>query len=290
LPRRYPNPFRRASLAALGALPLLAGCSARTLVEAVTPTGHYRRHDDIAYGPGPRHRLDLYVPLKPDPRGAPCVAFFYGGAWQRGQRALYAFVGEALASRGFVTAVADYRVYPEVTFPGFVEDGALATAWLAGNARRHGGDPARIFVAGHSAGAHIAMLVALDPRYLPPAGAGPLAGAVGLSGPYDFLPLESEKLRSVFGAAAGAPATQPITFARRDAPPLLLLHGSDDTIVKPGNSERLAQRMEAVGGRAELRIYEGIGHAGLIARLAAPFRGNSTVLDDIARFVDGAPA
>jgi len=277
---------RRACLAALG-VPLLAGCSARGLVDAVTPTGHYRRLDDLAYGPATRHRLDLYVPNRPDPRGAPCVAFFYGGSWQGGQRALYAFVGEALASRGFVTAVADYRVYPEVTFPGFVEDGARATAWLSGHAAGHGGDPARIFVAGHSAGAHIAMLVALDPRYLSPPAAPRLAGAVGLSGPYDFLPLESEKLKSVFGSAAGTPATQPITFARKDAPPILLLHGADDSIVRPGNSERLAQRTRAAGGRAELHIYEGIGHAGLLARLAAPLRSGSTVLDDIARFVDG---
>jgi acetyl esterase/lipase len=287
---------RRRLLALAGLAPLLLpGCSVSRLVAAVTPTDHYRRIDGLAYGNDARQRLDLYVPNTIAARGdgadAPVVVFFYGGRWQRGQRAHYAFVGEALASRGFVAAIADYRVYPAVTFPAFVEDGAAAVAWMRSNARRYGGDASRIVVAGHSAGAHIAMLVALDREYLTAAGApDAVAGAIGLSGPYDFLPLTSDRLRAVFGTPDALPRTQPIRFVRADAPPLLLLHGADDTTVLPANAQRLAERVRSAGGRVDLKLYAGVGHVGLIARLAAPLRDGETVLDDIAAFARLAPA
>ncbi len=287
---------RRRLLALAAATPLaLSACSVSRLVQAVTPTGHYRRTDGIAYGEGERRRLDLFVPNPIAERGegahAPVVVFFYGGSWQRGQRTNYGFVGEALASRGFVVAVADYRVYPDVTFPGFVEDAASAVAWMRRNARRYGGDPSRLVVAGHSAGAHIAMLVALDRDYLAAAGApDAIAAAVGLSGPYDFLPLTSERLKGVFGAHDALSRTQPTRFVRADAPPLLLLHGSDDTTVAPRNAQRLADHVLAAGGRVEVKLYPGVGHIGLLARLAAPLRGGETVLDDITTFVRAATA
>lgn len=284
-----PRVSRRAACTALATL-ALGGCSGRALVAAVTPTGHYDRLDDIAYGPAERHRLDLYVPHRIPPGGAPVVLFFYGGIWQGGERELYAFVGEAFAARGAICAVADYRLYPEVRFPAFVDDGALAMAWVARNAVTHGGDPARLFIAGHSAGAHIAMLVALDTRFLQRRGFGALlAGAIGLSGPYDFLPIENPRIRAIFADADDA-LTQPITFARADAPPLLLLHGAEDDIVKPGNSERLAARMHALGGRAKLRIYARMGHAEVIAYLAAPVRSRAPVIDDITAFLDAPRA
>ena len=285
-------PARRSLLAlAAAATPLLlAGCSVPRLIAAITPTGHYARTDGLTYGDGERRRLDLYVPNTVAAMGtgpyAPVVVFFYGGSWQRGERANYAFVGEALASRGFVVAIADYRVYPDVAFPGFVEDAAMAVAWMRRNATRYGADPARVLVAGHSAGAHIAMLVALDRRYLGAAGEPDVAGAIGLSGPYDFLPLSSDRLKAVFGPPDALPRTQPIRFARADAPPLLLLHGTDDTTVLPANAQRLAARVAAAGGRAQLKLYAGVGHIGLLARLAAPLRDGETVLDDIARFAD----
>ena len=284
---------RRALLALAAATPLLvSGCSISRVIAAVTPTGHYRRMDGLPYGEGDRRRLDLYLPNEVVARGqgahAPVVVFFYGGSWQRGERANYAFVGEALASRGFVVAVADYRVYPDVTFPGFVEDAASAVAWMRRNAPIYGGDPSRIVVAGHSAGAHIAMLVTLDRDYLAAAGApNAIAAAVGMSGPYDFLPLTSDRLKAVFGQEA-LPRTQPIGFVRSDAPPLLLLHGADDTTVSPRNAQRLADRVRAAGGRAEVKLYTGVGHVGLVARLAAPFRDGVTVLDDIAKFARAA--
>jgi acetyl esterase/lipase len=280
------------TLAALTPLPV-SGCSVSRLVAAVTPTDHYRRTNALAYGEGERQRLDLYVPNVVAAQGegahVPVIVFFYGGSWQRGQRAFYAFVGEALASRGFVVAVADYRVYPDVTFPAFVEDAAAAVAWVRRNARRYGGDPSRLVVAGHSAGAHIAMLIALDRDYLVAAGApGAVAGAIGMSGPYDFLPLRNDRLKAIFGSPDALPRTQPIRFVRADAPPLLLLHGADDTTVWPVNAQRLAERVHAAGGRADVKLYAGVGHIGLIARLAAPLRDGETVLDDIAAFSNTA--
>ena len=296
IPSRFlPTQQRRRVLALAAMTPLaVTGCSLNRLLAAVTPSGHYSREQGIAYGAAPRHRLDLYVPQAIAAKGpgphAPIVVFYYGGHWRGGERADYAFVGEALASRGFVVAIADYRVYPDVTFPAFVEDGAAAVAWIRRNATRYGGDPSRLVVAGHSAGAHIAMLIALDRGYLAAAGErDAVAAAIGLAGPYDFLPLTSDRVKAVFGPDRLA-RSQPISFVRADAPPLLLLHGSDDTTVSPGNAQRLAAGARAVGGRVELKLYEGIGHVGLIARLAAPLRAGASVLDDMATFAHGARA
>ncbi len=297
MPVRSPVQRARRSLLALAAAsPLLvSGCSVSRLVAAVTPTDHYRRTDGLAYGGGERQRLDLYVPNDIAARGegahAPVVVFLYGGSWQRGQRANYAFVGEALASRGFVVAIADYRVYPDVTFPAFVEDGAAAVAWMRRNARRYGGDPARLVVAGHSAGAHIAMLVALDRDYLAAAGEpDAVAGAIGLAGPYDFLPLTSDSAESGIRLAghAAAHATDPLRPRGRAAAVAPAWRRRHDRL--PRNAERLAARVRSAGGRADVKLYAGVGHVGLIARLAAPFRDGEAVLDDIAAFARTATA
>ncbi|HET6518583.1 MAG TPA: alpha/beta hydrolase [Geminicoccaceae bacterium] len=223
--------------------------------------------------------------------GAPLVVFFYGGSWRAGSKDLYPFVGQAFASRGYVAAIPDYRLYPRVRYPGFLEDGAAAVTWLANHLPRTGGGPGSraVFLVGHSAGAYIAAMLALDPRWLRAAGGGEpcrlVAAAVGLAGPYDFLPLESRSLRAVFGPGPADASTQPISHADATDPPMLLLTGTGDDVVRPGNTLRLAARLREAGGRAETRLYDGLGHIRLVAALAAPLRFTAPVLDDIDGFL-----
>lgn len=254
------------------------------------PFGRVDVARSISYGEGSRRTLDVYRPRRSV--DAPVVVFFYGGRWQGGRKETYGFVGRALARCGIVTVVADYRVYPEVTFPAFVEDGAAAVAWTAARIAAHGGDPRRIVVMGHSAGAHIAALIALDERWLGGLGRGApsVAGLIGLSGPYDFLPIRDPDLIRAFGGA-NRRETQPIDRIAASPPPALLVTGTADRLVDPGNSARLTARLEAAGGRVRLLRLRGVGHALTVIALALPipFRWFIPVRREVAAFVHGSP-
>lgn len=283
----------RRRVLAVGAAALISGCTPLRLINELAPTDTYRRTADLAYGPHPRQRLDLYAPVNAAGQ-APVVVFFYGGSWRSGSRADYLFVGEALASRGCLAAVADYRLHPEVRFPGFIHDSAAAVAWVRSHAVAHGGDARRVFVMGHSAGAYNAAMVALDGRYLERAGAEPggIAGLIGLAGPYDFLPLESRLLRDIFGWPDTPPETQPIRFVGPEAPPALLLTAQRDGIVSPGNSARLAARLRDAGRPVREVTYPQLDHRTLLGALAVPLRNLAPVLDEVTSFVSetGAPS
>jgi acetyl esterase/lipase len=265
---------------------LLAGCSPIGFLNRALPSADTRVSHDIAYGPLPRQRLDVY--LRPDVRTpAPVVIFFYGGSWQGGDKADYLFVGDAFSSEGFLTVVPDYRVYPDVKFPVFVQDGAQIVRWAHDHVAELGGDPARIYLIGHSAGAHIAVLLALDQRYLEQAGLDRSAvrAVVGLSGPYDFLPFHSETLRALFGPAESWPTTQPINFVDGRGPPMLLLAGSWDATVSAGNTRRLTARICQHGGTAEAIIYPVLGHGMILGALSRPLRGMAPVFRDTVAFL-----
>jgi acetyl esterase/lipase len=240
----------------------------------------------LPYGPDPRHLLDVYQARVP---GGPLAVFFYGGTWQGGSRAYYRFLGRALAAGGATTVIADYRLYPQIRYPEFLNDCALATAFVRDNAARLGADRTRIFAMGHSAGAYNALMLAANPAYLLRAtGELPnavLAGAIGLAGPYDFLPMTGPDVRAVFGGAADDPDTQPIAHIGRHAPPLLLLTGEADTTVLPRNSERLAAAAKSFGVPAQLRRYPGIGHIGILAAFFWPFRFRAPALADSLAFL-----
>ena len=241
---------------------------------------------DLAYGRDKRQRLDVYIPAI-KPKSAPIVVFFYGGSWSSGRKQDYEFVGKALASRGFVTIVADYRLVPAVRFPDFLDECALATLWAYTNAAKYGGDPSRLFLLGHSAGAYNAAMVALDGRYLEALGSRTsiIRGAALLAGPYDFLPLDVSATIAAFGQAKALPETQPITFASAAAPPMFLATGADDTTVKPRNTRALADSLQAGGRPATVRTYPGVGHVSILLALSLPFRAKAPVLDDIAAFI-----
>ena len=209
--------------------------------------------------------LDVYRPaVAHEP--APVVVFFYGGSWTSGERAYYRFVGQALAQRGMLVLIPDYRKAPAHPFPAFMLDAAKATAWSRAHAKEFGGDPARIYLMGHSAGAHIAALLATDGRFLGKHGMKPrdLAGVIGLAGPYDFLPLTEPAVMQALGPASGWPQTQPVNFVDGDEPPFLLLQGDRDTRVDPANSQRLAARLRDRGDTVTVTMVPGVGHLGLV--------------------------
>lgn len=232
---------------------------------------------------GPRGRLDLYAPRRRGGEPLPIIVFFYGGSWNSGTKDGYAFAGRALAARGFLVAIPDYRLVPEVRFPAFLEDAAAAVRWVRAHAGRYGGDPDRIVLAGHSAGAYNAAMLSLDPRWLGrdrPA----IRGFAGLAGPYDFLPFDTPASRAAFGEAPDPPATQPVRFASPGDPPALLLVAGKDDLVRPRNAISLAAALRGAGVPVEVRTYDKIGHIGILTALSRLFRGKAPVLRDLAEF------
>jgi acetyl esterase/lipase len=284
---------RRSVFAGLIAL-LASGCSRLGFLAANVPAtfGAYQRHTNIAYGPEPQQRLDIYVPQ--DSAAAPraVVLFWHGGRWSFGDKADYRFVGAALAQCGYVAVLPNYRHYPQVKMAGFMEDAARAAVWAGAHAKDFGGDESRLYLMGHSAGAHMAALLTLDPRYFAALGQGVprIAGVIGLSGPYDFLPLREFDVQDMFGPPPDYPQSQPINFVRGDAPPMLLLHGLDDVVVLPKNSRNFAAALNAGGASATLKLYPKRGHADTVAALAALARGRAPTRADILAFVGGSPA
>lgn len=264
---------RRTLLGAALALPA-AACSGPDLANALAGRGGAPSATGLAYGPDPRHRLDLFRAPAPLP-GAPLAVFLHGGNWEAGGRGLYRFLGAALSARGIAVAVPDYRLYPAVRYPAFLEDCALAVAWLERERAALGLAPGATALMGHSAGAYNAAMLALDRRWLAAAGAPPPDVLVGLAGPYDFLPLDTPMLRDLFRAdrdPAGLPLTQPIAHAGGAGPPALLLTGEADDTVRPGNTRRLAAARRAAGGVVVERAYPGLGHLGIMAALVPALR------------------
>ena len=251
-------------LIAMAASVLLAGC------QQVYFRGLNLGADDgtsVVFDAAHGLSLDVYRPAGPSAAaGAPVVVFFYGGSWTSGKREYYRFVGQALAQRGVLVLIPDYRKAPAHPFPAFMADGAAAVAWARANAARHGGDAGRVFLMGHSAGAQIAALLATDARHLAVHGMRPseLAGVIGLAGPYDFLPLTDPKVKQALGPSEGWPSTQPINFVDGDEPPFLLIQGDADKRVDPGNATRLAARLRAHAGAVTVKVVPDVGHVGLL--------------------------
>ena len=243
----------------------------------------------IAFG-GHAQTLDVWVPKQPRDAPRPVIVFFHGGGWVKGDRDAYAFAGRAFASRGFVVVIPDYRKVPEVRFPAFIEDGAQAIRWTRENVGKFGGDPDRIALAGHSAGAHTAVTLALDPRWLEAAAVAPDAvkAAVGLSGPYDFYPFDKKRSIDAMAQWPEPRDTQPIEWARASAPPMLLITSSEDTVVRPYNTENLAAKLRGVGAPVETENYEGLSHEDVVVALSKPFRGKAPVLERSVTFLDRA--
>jgi acetyl esterase/lipase len=276
-----------ASVALLATLIVVAcGGIAFTVANAPALLGEFHRRADVAYGTRARQRLDVYTPWHAS--GRPIIVFWYGGGWEHGRKSQYRFVGAALAKAGYVAVLPDYRLFPEVKFPAFVQDGAEALAWVVSHAAEIGGDPQRIFLAGHSAGAHLAGMLAYDAAQLERVGLPreTVRGYIGLSGPYALDP-NNETFRTIFAAPFGPDDWQPVQLAKRGAPPALLLHGEADEVVDVSHARRMAAQLEKLGVKVSLRIYRGRGHRDTVAAFAVPAPHKLPVIEEIQRFVEG---
>ena len=281
-----------AAVALLWAL-ALAGCATLKLAAASSAelgNDHFHREADLAYGTVPRQRLDVYVPrAPPPPEGRPLVVFLHGGSWSRGSKDLYRFVGAALAERGIVAVLPNYRLYPQVRLAAALDDAVHAVAWAERAAAGYGADPARVLVMGHSAGAQLAALIAADPTPLAAAGGRPVRAFVGLAGPYDFLPLTDPVLEDYFGPPERYPDSQPVNFVSNASAPSFLAQGEDDREVAPRNAVALAARLAAEGVPVAVRLLPGEGHASLLRHFLRPYRGSDPLLDEVVRYVAAPP-
>lgn len=278
---------RRGALAAFLST-LAAACTPLSAFNRLAPRDPAARGPlDVAYGPDPRQRLDLYAPARRPAGTIPLLVFFYGGAWNSGRRQDYAWAGQALAAQGYVVAVVDHRLVPSVRYPAFIEDAAQAVAKARELAPAHGGDPDRIVLAGHSSGAYIASMLALAPGYLTAVGVerAKVKAFAGLSGPYDFYPFDVEASIEAFGQAPDPRMTQPVNLDLTGAPPTFLAHGTKDTTVRLYNSQSLARALTAAGDEVELKVYPNLDHKDAVLALSRPLRGKAPLLDDMMRFL-----
>lgn len=270
---------------------LVSGCSGAQVLDHLVAHDTYHGPTGVSYGADPRHLLDVYQPNTGTAHGnAPVVLFFYGGNWTRGERAEYRFVGEALAANGIIAVVADYRLSPHVHYDGFLGDCALALQWTLTHAASLGGDPARVMVMGHSAGAYNAAMLALDPRWLAPLGLTPdrIAGWIGLAGPYDFLPIVDHEVQLAFDWPQTPANSQPIFYANAKAPRTLLLAARNDKVVDTQrNTVGLANRLQAAGTEVDMRIFDKLGHVTTVAALARPLDWLAPILPTVVNFVRG---
>ena len=266
-------------------LVLVSACSPFRVIDKLVPEDGYRAQLGVVYGETERQRLDIYTPIKPN-NTQTIVMFLYGGSWRSGERGHYRFVAQPFAAAGFTTVVPDYRIYPKARFPDFVEDAAAAIAWVQRVMVKDAAEP-RILLIGHSAGAHIAALLALDKRYLAARGLSPkiLKGWVGLAGPYAFNPLKTRSTKPIFASVGDdVRVAQPIHYVRAGAPPALLLHGTTDTTVYPLNSKQLSLALRDAGSPVVYRQLKNVGHVGIVLSIPKPGLGGAQVLDTIIEF------
>ncbi|NGY05875.1 alpha/beta hydrolase [Solimonas terrae] len=278
---------RMLKLAAVSLLALVAlnACTSRTVLNDLTTDKGYTLTADVPYDRAHNLTLDVYSP--DNVQNAPVVVFFFGGRWQEGDKSQYKFVGQALAAQGFLAVIPNYRLYPQVRFPDFVKDGANAVKWARDNAARYGGSAGKLFVMGHSSGAHIAAMLALDEEFLKGVGGSRswLRGMIGLAGPYDFMPITAPDLRDIFSPVERFAYSQPIFFVDGQNPPLFLVHGEDDKIIDVANTRKLAQAVSKAGGPVETLIYPKLSHDLAIGSFSSVISNHYDVLQQVADFI-----
>ncbi len=272
-----------------------SACSPVKVLNSLVPGNGYELVSAVEYGESSRQKLDIYIPKNPKTLDVQkldalkkVIIFYYGGNWDSGERVDYKFAAEALVSKGYIVVIPDYRVYPEVLFPELMADPVSAAKWVKTNIKKYNGDANKVFLAGHSAGAHIAVMLAINAKYLAAESLQPrdFAGVIGLAGPYDFLPLKSDRLKTIFGPEAERWKSQPINFVDGKNPPLLLAVGMKDATVWPRNSINLAKKIKENNGQVEVVEFASYGHVDMVAKLAKPLRGNGELLKPLAAFID----
>ena len=287
------NHFSRYALAIVACIS--SACSPIKVLNLLVPENGYELVSGVEYGANARQKLDIYLPkvaeksAKLEPAALKkVIIFYYGGNWDSGARADYKFAAEALVSQGYIVVIPDYRVYPEVLFPALMADPVSAAKWVKTNIKKYSGDANKIYLAGHSAGAHMAVMMAINPEYLAQASLKPndFAGVIGLAGPYDFLPLKSERLKIIFGPEAQQWKSQPINFVDGKNPPLFLAVGMKDDTVWPRNTFNLAKKIKEKNGLVEVHEFASYGHVDMVSKLAKPLRGKGELLKSVITFID----
>jgi acetyl esterase/lipase len=280
------NYLRFISLVFMGSL-ISCTSSELFLVNNLVRLDDYKVIKNLKYGTNQANLLDLYRPAQPSKNFA-SIVFYYGGCWggcETLPKEDYAFIAQTLTTLGYAVIIPNYRHYPEVKFDSMMTDTAEAFEWSHTHISEYGGDPNRIFIMGHSAGAHLGAMLALNENYLKKPTYQALKGFVGLAGPYDFLPLTADYQKAIFGPEQSYPASQPINFVTGTEPPLLLLFGKDDVTVKPVNIASLKMRAKQAGGCVESHEYKNLDHLEILGALSFPLKNSEQVLPDIARFL-----
>jgi len=270
-------------------IPFLFSFDPISFINIISPSNHYGKKTDIAYGEFERQKLDIYIPnyLEEVNKNSTVVVYFHGGGWEFGDKKKYKFIASRLTKEGYIVIIPNYRVYPNAVFPAFVEDAALAVAWIKKNLNNYAIHTKNIYLMGHSAGAHIASLLTSDKRYFDRAGVNgeDIAGFIGMAGPYNFLPLTNNKRKKIFPKKLRF-NSQPINFVDGIKIPYLLLHGVDDMTVLPRNSKTLAEKILSTNGNVTLKLYEDTNHREIIMPFVPGFRNYTPTLHDIVNFIN----
>jgi len=271
----------------LAALLACASCTGLDWLNAPVPTWGYQRTTDLPYGSDPRQKLDIYVPTHAT-ANTPVVIFFYGGEWMMGDKHDFRFVAQGLTSRGFIAVIPNYRLYPQVTFPAFVQDGALAFRWTRQHITQFGGNSQRIYLMGHSAGAYIAAFLTLDNHYLADVGLDRecIRATACIAGPFNFYPYVEDL--GIFNMHPGDlkpdPKIEPVNFVDGKEPPMLFIQGMKDGVIDARNSFEMADLIYHAGGNSRLIYYPDQGHITILMALAFEFRWFAPVLHDTVHF------
>lgn len=242
----------RRQLTIIGILSLavvLSACRSTTLINALTPRGDFDLKKNVPYGDNPRQKLDIYTPTT-RPMKSSVIIFVHGGSWANGDKKQYLFVGQAFAEMGYFTVIPNYRLYPEVKFPDFIDDIALATARLKDLLPENTcPDTSNIILIGHSAGAHTVAMLATDPQYLQRNNAEvTIKTWIGLAGPYN-LPLDHRMVEKKFTTVTNDIDANPVNLATAAVPPAMLLHGEEDKTAIPKHTRELSERLQQLDGK-----------------------------------------
>jgi acetyl esterase/lipase len=264
------------------------------VVNRIAALQGFQLQPSIAYGSLREQRLDIYQPQEhksqqeKNKQPLPVVIFFYGGCWGAcitGTKENYAFVVEAFSSNNMIAVVPDYRLYPSVNFPDIISDASAAVEWVHNNIGRYGGDPKKIFLMGHSSGAHMAAMLAVNPAHLSQATYADIKGLIGVAGPYHFLPFSEDYMPILFGLPMQLLDSQPIQFVDGSEPPALLLYGAADSRVKPVNINTMTEKILGAGGKVDKHIYKGLDHASVLSAYSVLFRDKNSVFSDTLNFI-----
>ncbi|MCX5765042.1 MAG: alpha/beta hydrolase [Gemmatimonadetes bacterium] len=236
---------------------LIGGAFGFTMTVPVAMAAQVRVVKDIDYVPGAEYadgkdRLDVFVP--PEAKSAPVMVSFYGGALHDGDKSEQSYIGQRFAGAGYVTVVANYRHSPGVQHPAHVQDAAAAVAWVKKNIAQYGGDPSKIFLTGHSAGAYLLTLLMLDPTYLAAHGMKPadIRGGAPVSAFFyvERTGVAPDRPKDTWGTDPTKwKSASPASYVRANVPPLLLLYADGDDAWRRQQQSDFAADLRAAGDK-----------------------------------------